>query len=135
MWRLMKTNTYGYASQNPLRWRDPLGLFDLGNSADAILNVFSTAGNGEYYGAAVGGSVGLVAGARFGVPGAIGGSLFGAVIGGTLGYVFDDLECAGALNCQEVVPLVIGKPTFGSCTVEDPLDNPNNTQYPYPWTN
>ncbi|MEO6544223.1 MAG: RHS repeat-associated core domain-containing protein [Nitrospiraceae bacterium] len=100
-------NLYSYASQNPLMFRDPMGLIDLGNTFDALTNVFSVSGEGEYYGSAIGGAIGFVAFTPFGPVASVAGAIVGAGTGGILGSAFDN-PCAGQLNCQEVVPLIIG---------------------------
>jgi len=111
-------NIYRYASNNPTLWRDPVGLYDFGNTFDAISNVFSVAGDGEYYGAAIGGGIGAVAGAPAGPPGVIGGAVLGSVVGGLIGFGFDE-RCAGILNCNEVIPLAGDYSKYGSCSLKD----------------
>lgn len=84
-----------------------MGLIDLGNTFDALTNVFSVSGEGEYYGSAIGGAIGFVAFTPFGPVASVAGAIAGAAAGGILGSGFDN-PCAGQLNCQEVVPLIIG---------------------------
>jgi RHS repeat-associated protein len=121
-------NIYRYASNNPAKWRDPVGLWDFGNTFDAISNVFSVAGDGEYYGAAIGGGIGAIAGSPAGPPGVVGGAVFGSVVGGLIGFGFDG-RCAGVLNCNEVVPLAGDYPKYGSCPIQDIPNGANHPSY------
>ncbi|KAF4516168.1 hypothetical protein B566_EDAN000406 [Ephemera danica] len=80
-------NFYRYASQNPLLLRDPLGLFDWGNTADALSNVFAVNGSGEYYGSAIGGAIGGVAFSPFGPWATAAGAIVGSQAGGIIGLL------------------------------------------------
>ena len=105
-----------------------MGLWDFGNTFDAISNVFSVAGDGEYYGAAIGGGIGAIAGTPAGPPGVIAGAVLGGVVGGVIGFGFDG-RCAGVLNCNEVVPLAGDYPKYGSCPIQDIPNGANHPSY------
>lgn len=86
-----------------------MGLFDWGNTFDALANVFGINGSGEYYGSAIGGAIGGVAFSPFGPWATAAGAIIGSQAGGIIGSAFDH-PYAGLLNCEEVVPLIIGPP-------------------------
>jgi len=109
-------NLYGYVKNNPVNKTDPHGLKNWGNAigqaldgpvgnalgygADTIGMAMDASGDWGYYGGAVIGAAGAVAGSAIGPWGTVAGGIVGGAIGGWLGSLLDD-PCAGQLNCNE----------------------------------